>query len=81
MARRVSSLVHVRKSTNMRTESSVELLKSCCMDVPDFPKKGIIFKDITPLLQERSLFSKTNSSGAMSLVSMSRRSKRVSRRL
>jgi adenine phosphoribosyltransferase len=29
------------------------------MDVPDFPKKGIIFKDITPLLQDRELFSKT----------------------
>lgn len=26
-------------------------LKSLVRDVPDFPKKGIIFKDITPLLQ------------------------------
>jgi adenine phosphoribosyltransferase len=25
-------------------------------DVPDFPKKGIIFKDITPLLSDRALF-------------------------
>jgi adenine phosphoribosyltransferase len=25
-------------------------------DVPDFPKPGIIFKDITPLLRERSAF-------------------------
>ena len=26
-------------------------LKSYIMDVPDFPKKGIIFKDITSLLE------------------------------
>ncbi len=26
-------------------------LKKLIRDVPDFPKKGIIFKDITPLLQ------------------------------
>ena len=25
-------------------------------DVPDFPKPGIVFKDITPLLQNRSAF-------------------------
>ena len=27
-------------------------LKSLILDVPDFPKKGIIFKDITPLLAD-----------------------------
>lgn len=26
-------------------------LKKLIRDIPDFPKKGIIFKDITPLLQ------------------------------
>jgi len=26
-------------------------------DVPDFPKKGIVFKDITPLLQDPAVFS------------------------
>ncbi len=31
-------------------------LKSVIRDVPDFPKKGIIFKDITPLLKEGKLF-------------------------
>lgn len=25
-------------------------------DIPDFPKKGIVFKDITPLLQDAALF-------------------------
>ena len=27
-------------------------LKALIKDVPDFPKKGIIFKDITPLLAD-----------------------------
>ena len=31
-------------------------LKSYIRDVPDFPKKGIIFKDITPLLKEPKAF-------------------------
>ena len=30
----------------------MEDLKKLIRDVPDFPKKGIIFKDITPLLQD-----------------------------
>ncbi len=30
----------------------MENLKKLIRDVPDFPKKGIIFKDITPLLQD-----------------------------
>lgn len=33
-------------------------LKKAIRDVPDFPKKGIIFKDITPLLQNTKLFKK-----------------------
>ncbi len=38
-------------------EKNLELLKSSIRDVPDFPKKGILFKDITPLLQNAELFS------------------------
>ncbi len=34
----------------------MEDLKKAIRDVPDFPKKGIIFKDITPLLQDPILF-------------------------
>lgn len=30
--------------------SSIEHVKRLVRDVPDFPKKGIVFKDITPLL-------------------------------
>ncbi len=32
--------------------ASPQDLKSLIRDVPDFPKKGIIFKDITPILKE-----------------------------
>ena len=31
---------------------STELLRSLIRDVPDFPKPGIMFKDITPLLRD-----------------------------
>ncbi len=34
----------------------VERLRSTIRDIPDFPKKGIIFKDITPVLQDGELF-------------------------
>jgi len=33
-------------------------LKSYIRDIPDFPKKGIIFKDITPLLKEPKAFKR-----------------------
>lgn len=32
-------------------EAGFDVLRSLIRDVPDFPKKGIIFKDITPLLK------------------------------
>ena len=34
-----------------------ETLRSLIRDVPDFPKPGIMFKDITPLLQNGGAFS------------------------
>jgi adenine phosphoribosyltransferase len=34
-------------------QQKIETLRSLIRDVPDFPKKGIIFKDITPLLASR----------------------------
>ena len=36
----------------------IDELKAAIRDVPDFPKKGIIFKDITPLLKDAKLFKK-----------------------
>ena len=35
---------------------TVERLRATVRDVPDFPKKGIVFKDITPLLSDSGLF-------------------------
>jgi adenine phosphoribosyltransferase len=37
--------------------SLVEKVKEAIRDIPDFPKKGIIFKDITTLLNQGELFS------------------------
>jgi len=34
----------------------IEKLRAAVRDVPDFPKKGIVFKDITPILSDPGLF-------------------------
>src|ERR1700739_3469828 len=34
----------------------IDKLRAGVRDVPDFPKKGIIFKDITPILKDGVLF-------------------------
>jgi adenine phosphoribosyltransferase len=39
--------------------NDIETLKSAIRDVPDFPKEGILFKDITPLLANTSAFKTT----------------------
>lgn len=38
------------------TDPRIELMKSQIRDVPDFPKPGILFKDITPLLAHPEAF-------------------------
>ena len=40
----------------MPSASDLERLRSGIRDVPDFPKPGILFKDITPLLADPALF-------------------------
>ncbi|MEO0323285.1 MAG: adenine phosphoribosyltransferase [Myxococcota bacterium] len=58
-----------------------ELLKSLIRDVPDFPKPGILFKDITPLLAHPEGFvacldllaEHAQASGAEALVGMESR--------
>lgn len=35
---------------------SIDELRVGVRDVPDFPKKGIVFKDITPILKDGALF-------------------------
>ncbi len=38
---------------------SLDKITAAIRDIPDFPKPGIIFKDITPLLQDPVLFQET----------------------
>jgi adenine phosphoribosyltransferase len=38
------------------TPSHVDRLRAAIRDVPDFPKPGIVFKDITPILSNGPLF-------------------------
>jgi adenine phosphoribosyltransferase len=40
----------------MDIDAQAETLKTAIRDVPDFPKPGIVFKDITTLLQDALLF-------------------------
>jgi adenine phosphoribosyltransferase len=37
-------------------EDSLSKLRAAVRDVPDFPKAGVIFKDITPILKDGALF-------------------------
>lgn len=38
---------------------TIDTIKAIIRDVPDFPKPGIVFKDITPLLGNAALFAHT----------------------
>jgi len=49
----LSGIAEERKS--MKTS---EEIKSKIREIPDWPKKGVSFKDITPLLQDKKLFCK-----------------------
>ncbi len=37
-------------------DNIIQQLKSSIRDIPDFPKKGVVFKDITPILSDGRLF-------------------------
>ncbi|MFH0888608.1 MAG: adenine phosphoribosyltransferase [Planctomycetota bacterium] len=48
-------------NTNMShpiTNKEERLFKGYVKEVPDFPKKGILFRDITPLLSDSKIFKK-----------------------
>ena len=40
-------------------DDDIASIRSAIRDIPDFPKPGIVFKDITPLLSNGPLFGKT----------------------
>lgn len=39
--------------------NDIESIRGAIRDIPDFPKAGIVFKDITPLLCNGALFART----------------------
>src|SRR3712207_2774116 len=41
----------------MRIELDTAILRRSIRDIPDFPKDGVVFKDITPLLADPAAFS------------------------
>ena len=41
-----------------QSSADIEELKNAIRDIPDFPKPGIIFKDITTLLKKPALYQK-----------------------
>jgi adenine phosphoribosyltransferase len=45
-------------------------LKTAIRDVPDFPKPGILFKDITPVLSDRELFRRATQAMAAPFAGM-----------
>lgn len=45
--------------TEIVSTELIENLKSTMRDVPNFPKEGIVFKDITPILKDGELFRQT----------------------
>jgi len=46
-------------SAGPSTEALERALRATIRDVPDFPKPGIVFKDITPVLADAALFAAT----------------------
>ena len=45
--------------TVINIEKNIEILKKALRDIPDFPKPGILFKDITTLLSDPQAFKLT----------------------
>jgi adenine phosphoribosyltransferase len=45
--------------TELAPPANHEWLKGYIRDIPDFPKEGIVFKDITPLLANKKAFTYT----------------------
>ena len=52
------------KTSEATRDVSVEELRSAIRDIPDFPRKGIVFKDITPLLGSAALFRRATTAMA-----------------
>jgi len=53
---RGGSLRRISYTIDSMSQEAIEKLTSAIRDVPDFPKPGIVFKDITPILGDPKLF-------------------------
>src|SRR5690606_14670520 len=51
--------LRARRDATAERRMTLEELRGLIYDVPDFPKPGIVFKDITPLLQHPAGFRET----------------------
>jgi adenine phosphoribosyltransferase len=45
--------------TTAADDPRIELLRARVRDIPDFPRKGILFRDLTPLMADASAFRQT----------------------
>lgn len=52
-------MVEQQVSSSLITEEKSNWLKSKIRDIPDFPKPGIVFKDLTTLLKDAEAYSYT----------------------
>jgi adenine phosphoribosyltransferase len=50
---------HMTNSRRDGMSDDIARIRQAIRDIPDFPKPGIVFKDITPLLANGPLFTKT----------------------
>lgn len=41
----------------MNHESAIRMIEGCIRTIPDYPKPGIMFRDITPVLQNKEAFA------------------------
>src|SRR5438270_13556898 len=55
-SRRIVDLKRASASIALVKSDLIDKLRAGVRDVPDFPKKGIVFKDITPILSDHALF-------------------------
>lgn len=52
-------MVKTKLAARQKNEIDVEAIKASIRNIPDFPKPGILFRDITPLLGNPAIFQKT----------------------
>ncbi len=52
-------MVQTKLDSRQKTQDDIEAIGASIRNIPDFPKPGILFRDITPLLGNPGLFRKT----------------------